>query len=70
MPSYPNLKFLTVISDLITPSDHWYFTDPSGSDPEDAPASLGEDDSSSEDFSVFGENPFDSFDPFNAEEDA
>ena len=69
MPSYPNLKFLTVISDLTTPSDHWYFTDPSGSDPEDAPALLGKDDSGSEDFSVFDENSFNSLNPFNAEED-
>lgn len=31
---WPNLQFLTVIFDPITPSGHWYFTDTEGIDPE------------------------------------
>lgn len=66
VPGWPNLKSLTVTFDLTTPSGHWYFTDPSGSDPEDVPTLPAEDDGSG-DSSVSDEN---SFDEFDAEEDA
>lgn len=66
VPSWPALKSLTVTFDLTTPSGHWYFTDPSGSDPEDVPTLPAEADDS-EDSPVSDE---DSFDEFDFEEDA
>ena len=66
VPSWPNLKSLIVTFDLTTPSGHWYFTDPSGLDPEDV-LTLPAEDEDSEDSS---NSDVDSFDEFDAEQDA
>ena len=56
VPSWPNLKYLTVTFELTTPSGHGYFSDPSGS------STLAAEDDDSEDSSVSDEDPFDELD--------
>ena len=56
VPSWPNLKYLTVIFELTTPSGHGYFSDPSGS------STLAAEDDDSEDSSVSDEDSFDELD--------
>jgi hypothetical protein len=66
VPSWPNLKSLTVTFDITTPSGHWYFTDQSGSDPEDTPTLTTDDDDSDysdDSFFIRDEESFDEFDP-------
>jgi hypothetical protein len=67
---WPNLQFLTVTFDPTTPSGHWYFTGPSGDDPEHEVTSRStEDDNSasdSEDSPLSHDD--DAGDPFDVEE--
>lgn len=71
---WPNLKFLIVTFDATTPSGHWYFTGPSGDDPEEnLTSSLSTEDSDSEPDSERENSPSSdnsANDPFDAEKSA